>query len=323
MIAACPKCHTRYRLKSEQLSGDGAKLRCRRCSAIFRVRSPRAAPAPEQTAPREEPSGASSRKPEPAPAAPPPSGPRVVLAMPETDNAEGPKRWVGALQRWGLAVQLIHDGVEAILAIQREIPRAVVTHASLDRMSGLELCELMKRNESLRKIPFILIASQADAEELAAVEAGRFGADAYLERGSAPEALHDRLERLGVPLGESSPVPRFASPRGAAAVADAPPIPPVTPPAQPHDPPGEGGDLSEARVRAERLARIAVSDIVLYNEGKFVAAVERGDVLEAMRDELEEGRSLLRGRVPAPVFAERDYMGDELARIARIRSEAD
>lgn len=304
MIAACPKCQTRYRLKPEQLTGKGVKLRCRRCSAIFRVR-PQPATAADTPAPQTP--VAPAPTPRPAPVA---SGPRVVLAVPETSDVEAPKRWASVLQRWGLAVQLAHDGVDAILAIQRDIPRAVVAHASLARMSGVELCELMKRNESLREIPLVLIASQTDTEELAAIEAGRFGADAYLEHGSAPEALRDRLERLGVPLDDTPPIP----PREAA-----PDPPAAEPPAQPR---AQGAEFTEARVQAERLARIAVSDIVLYNEEKFAAAIEGGDVLEAMREELEEGRGLLRGRIPPEIFAERDYMGDELARIARMRSGA-
>ncbi|HTY19907.1 MAG TPA: MJ0042-type zinc finger domain-containing protein, partial [Myxococcota bacterium] len=42
MIAACPKCQTRYRVGTEQLGSDGARLRCSQCSAVFRVRLPQA-----------------------------------------------------------------------------------------------------------------------------------------------------------------------------------------------------------------------------------------------------------------------------------------
>jgi len=48
MIAACPKCQTRYRVEPERLGPEGARLRCSQCSAMFRVRLPaeQAAPAP-------------------------------------------------------------------------------------------------------------------------------------------------------------------------------------------------------------------------------------------------------------------------------------
>jgi hypothetical protein len=77
--------------------------------------------------------------------------------------------------------------------------------------------------------------------------------------------------------------------------------------------------LAAARAQAERLARIIVSDIVLYNEGKFSTAVRSGGVLEAMRDELQEGRALFRERIDVQVRDERDFLADELVRVARGR----
>jgi len=51
MIAACPKCHTRYRVQSDQLGPDGARLRCSSCNAVFRVRPPAGAAASSAAAP--------------------------------------------------------------------------------------------------------------------------------------------------------------------------------------------------------------------------------------------------------------------------------
>ena len=76
--------------------------------------------------------------------------------------------------------------------------------------------------------------------------------------------------------------------------------------------------LADQRAKAERLARIIVSDIVLYNEEKFAAAVRSGD-LESLQGELAEGRALFRERIDAGVREERDYLADELARVARSR----
>ena len=45
MIAACPKCNARYRVDPERLGADGARLKCAKCAAVFRVRAP-GAPAP-------------------------------------------------------------------------------------------------------------------------------------------------------------------------------------------------------------------------------------------------------------------------------------
>ena len=68
MIAACPKCQTRYRVEPERLGADGARLRCSHCSAVFRVRLPAAshaeAVAPVEPTPRPEPSPANQGTPE-------------------------------------------------------------------------------------------------------------------------------------------------------------------------------------------------------------------------------------------------------------------
>jgi hypothetical protein len=77
--------------------------------------------------------------------------------------------------------------------------------------------------------------------------------------------------------------------------------------------------LVAERTKAERLARIIVSDIILYNAEKFDAAVRSGAVVEAMRDELEEGRSLFRERIDPQVRGERDHLADELLRVAETR----
>jgi hypothetical protein len=77
--------------------------------------------------------------------------------------------------------------------------------------------------------------------------------------------------------------------------------------------------LVAERAQAERLARIIVSDIVLYNDEKFIAAVRSGAVLEALRDELQEGRALFRERIDPRVREERDFLAEELVRVARAR----
>jgi hypothetical protein len=86
---------------------------------------------------------------------------------------------------------------------------------------------------------------------------------------------------------------------------------------------GAGADLAggvdEAIAKAERLARIIVSDIVLYNDEKFAAAVAAGNVVEALEGELEEGRALFRGRIEPGVRETRDFLSEELLRVARTR----
>ena len=62
-----------------------------------------------------------------------------------------------------------------------------------------------------------------------------------------------------------------------------------------------------------------MSDIVLYNEEKFAAAVEAGTVVESMGPDLEEGRGLFRERIDERIRDEKDHLTEELLRVARSR----
>jgi len=335
MIAACPKCAARYRIERERLEAGGVRLRCARCEAVFRVRPPTAEPA--QAAPMPVPLAAPEAKapvaPRPAPAAAPAAAPTpgetVLVAMRESDVA---KRTADLLEERGYAVLRAADGVEAMLEIQRRLPRAVVLAADLPKMFGFQICEILKRNPSLKRTWVVLIGAihhpdryRREADEL-------YGADAYLESPDLPEGLLPLLAKGGVapseparaPAPAAAPVakaaPRLAPEPPRAPVPVAPPPPPrVEPKAVPAPRPRRDDGLEDERAKAERLARIVISDIVLYNEERFAAAARAGNVFEAMAGDLAEGRQLFDERIDPRVRAERDYLKDELLRSAKLR----
>lgn len=478
MIAACPKCQTRYRVEPERIGPDGARLRCTQCSSVFRVRKPDAPTAVSPTAPgpslaRQAPSldaaaprGVTPEAPAPRDVAPaeealaseiassdfargepkasgtheavapagnqplsaerrfggignqtatdlPPEQPtfdhsRLILVA--HSNADACKRIAEALEREGLQVLVAHDGVEAILSIQRALPRAVVLDAALPKMFGFQVCELVKRNESLRTIRVCMMGAIHRDDRYRRAPNEIYGADFYLEPPALPGALLEWLARQGLPMKSRAkapappapkPLDRPAEPASGPKQRPTPEAPVhrgVTPGAPEHRgvtprtpehrgvtpgapesrgvTPGEEAHASEIassdfarseaqpseaheavvgssnqalsaegrfggtgnhpptatpppqrpttdplaaeRAQAERLARIIVSDIVLYNEEKFAAAVRTGD-LESLQGELAEGRTLFRERIDASVREERDYLADELARVARSR----
>lgn len=311
MIAACPRCGSRYRIAREQIRPEGVRVRCQRCQAAFRVRAP---------------SGAVERRASAAAAGavtPADRARLVVLAHPDPEHA---KAIAASLGEAGLEVVIAHDGVEAILTIQRVLPRAVILEASLPRMYGFQICELMKRNESLRGIGVLLVGSVHRPERYRRPPGELYGADGYLEGPDVAQAALEHLGRMGLPVVR--PAPRQAPLEPVPAPAAEPARPAATPdaaaalrrPLEPSPAPAPSPEpRGEAVAKAERLARIIVSDIVLYNEEKFRAALESGNVIEALEAELEEGRALFRERVEAPVRELRDFLSDELLRVARTR----
>jgi hypothetical protein len=55
--------------------------------------------------------------------------------------------------------------------------------------------------------------------------------------------------------------------------------------------------------RARQLARAIASDLTLYHESKILEGLERDTLFDVMRDEIEEGRALYKGRVTPDIFA--------------------
>jgi len=355
MIAACPKCSTRYRVENERLSAEGVRLRCTRCQAVFRVRAPGAVAT--QVEPQVEA--------QPTPVPQPPDRSRLVLIA-DSDAEEG-KVTAGSVAGWGLHPLLAHDGVEAILAIQRNLPCAVVLDAALPKMFGFQICELMKRNAELRDIHVVLIGAIHHRERYRRSPHELYGADAYLERPDLPHGLIAVLRDFGLPVTGSSPAaPARSAPPSrpstrdfavedvpmpvesardyyevpvASEVRSAPAAPPAAPPmpspaarpvrsAAPPSaargvPPATAAPLNDGladeRAKAERLARIIVSDVILYNQDNFARAVAAGRVVEMLDPDLEEGRALFRQRIDARVREERDHLAEELVRVARTR----
>ena len=61
------------------------------------------------------------------------------------------------------------------------------------------------------------------------------------------------------------------------------------------------------RAKAIRLARAIASDISLYNEDKIVKGIEHDNLFDAIKDEIEEGRALYKGRVSPELYSQSNY----------------
>ncbi|MEZ4218860.1 MAG: zinc-ribbon domain-containing protein [Myxococcota bacterium] len=348
MIAACPRCSARYRVDPARVGPQGARLRCAKCEAVFRVRAPElATPAtpgvvettrPDPPTPTPAPAPAPARADRaPSRAEVPPSADergverdRLVLIA-DADVDEG-KRTAAAVAALGLQPILVHDGVEAMLTIQRMLPRAVVLDAALPKMFGFQVCEVVKRNDALRDTHVVLIGAIHHRDRYRRPPSELYGADVYLERPDVPDGLEDVLRRFGLAVrAPDAPSPVAApAPRAVREPAPAPAPAPRPKPARSAPEPvarpaaaaaSVSDELAAERAKAERLARIIVSDIVLYNAEKFDEAVRGGgDVVAAMESVLADGRDLFRQRIDERVRNERDYLDDELQRVARERS---
>lgn len=86
------------------------------------------------------------------------------------------------------------DAEQARQVLAAEQVDAVVSDVEMPGDSGLQLCMWVRAQGGARRLPFVLVSSDDDAE--AREEAMRAGADAFVGKGSCAEGLMDALEAL-------------------------------------------------------------------------------------------------------------------------------
>ncbi len=291
MIARCPQCESRSRVAPEKVGPQGARLRCTKCRNVFRVE-------PSQTG------DVASAKPPPATSRP------LSRALVAEVDGQAAKRIVEFLSRWQIPADVVADGAEALLRVHRQRPELIVLGGHLPAVAAPVVTEIIRRTAELKSVRVIRIAP---IDEPAG--APEFDADYTLEPGDLPNGLGDLLERLGVGQRPAAPAPESTP------VAKPMPVATPTPPPAPTPAPAAAPVDSEL-AGAERLTRIIVSDIILYDDAKFQRAVKEGNVLEAFENELTEAKALFHQRVPEKVRSKRDFLSEELQARAEKRRQS-
>ncbi len=96
---------------------------------------------------------------------------------------------------------------------------------------------------------------------------------------------------------------------------------PLLPSNAPLLPPSDNVSSKEIE-KANRLARIIVSDIILYNEKKVQQGVLDGTFYDLLSEEIEEGRKHYNSRVPLDVQKQMDYLGNVIEDFLKKRKMA-
>src|SRR5215471_4018971 len=99
------------------------------------------------------------------------------------------------LRRAGYFVLTAEDGLEAFQLAKENSPDLVISDVCMPRVSGLELCRLMRSDTQLRYVP-ILLVSAVLGDTASMVEGLRAGADDYLDVPFNPTRLVAKVARL-------------------------------------------------------------------------------------------------------------------------------
>jgi len=318
MQIACPGCKAHYSFDENRIAEVGVKLRCSKCRTIFRV-----VKKPRQSAE----SAAQS----------PTTGSSRIKVMVANESLAFCSAVCKVLANEPFDVSTYHDGRDTLTAIEAERPAVVLLDVALPSVYGFDICEEVRKNPSLDGVKLILVASIYDKTKYKRTPESLYGADAYIEKHHIPDALAAMIYRLiggetaaGKQLPEPQPVPASdgeADPEQLAVDAEQESArrsmqrdeergttnPPTV---------GGGGEHSDDQIKARRLARIIVSDILLYNQGKVEEGIRNGTFYELLKDDINEGRALYARRVGPEIAVSRAYLDEAFDQlIANKRQE--
>lgn len=123
---------------------------------------------------------------------PDPAAHRQIVVIAD-DNREIAK-YIQSLMSPEFETYIAADGKEALELVRQHMPDIVISDILMPSMSGLELCDIMKQDESLCHIPVILLTAKSAREDI--TEGYKTGADSYITKPFSTQLLMSRVENL-------------------------------------------------------------------------------------------------------------------------------
>ncbi len=86
------------------------------------------------------------------------------------------------------------DGSTALEMLQREKIDLVVSDWNMPKMTGLELLKIMKADDALKLIPFLMVTAEAQQENI--IEAVKSGVSNYIVKPFTAETLGQKIGQI-------------------------------------------------------------------------------------------------------------------------------
>ncbi len=286
MIVKCPSCAARFRLDREKLAGKRVTMRCARCRSPFRV------DLPYSLSIRPEGKIQAEKK------------VRVMIAHSDPELCGTIKKIV---EDAGFECILGHNGATVIAAMDTFHPHVAVVDVALQGLYAFEVVDTVRRRPGLADVKIILLSSVYNKAAYKRSPSSLYGADDYIEKHHIPDDLVIKINRLLVgatpaagpaDVGEVEKAGKqLTAAEGASQSLDF--IRSVNEKIQTaEDHEISAADIPE-RDRAERLARVIVSDISLYYQDRIDEGIVEGNWSELLATEIKEARRLFSERFPS------------------------
>jgi DNA-binding response OmpR family regulator len=107
------------------------------------------------------------------------------------------------LDQAGFAAETVSGGREALVAIAAKRPDLLVLDLMLPQVDGLEICRIIRSNDTTADLPIIMLTARA--EESDRIVGLELGADDYLAKPFSPNELVARVRALLRRAKRSSP----------------------------------------------------------------------------------------------------------------------
>jgi CheY-like chemotaxis protein/predicted RNA-binding Zn-ribbon protein involved in translation (DUF1610 family) len=185
------------------------------------------------------------------------------------------------VQEMGADAEIFTDGRSLWDALRRSPPDLVIVEAWLPGLMGYEVIERIRQDGALRDLPVILLASLTHPGRYRRPPVQFHGADEYIE----PD----------VPIPHFQEVVRRLLRRPAAGESEETTV----------------HDEEEAR----RLARLLLTDLVLYHMDRVRAALSAGNLRTVLSREIAEFHAYYRRRVDPRIWERQDYFEQFLREI--------
>ena len=267
------------------------EITCKQCSATYRVNVQLPLTGPVRVA---CPSCGKQKTLRPVAAAPAgtESAPAPRAAAPRRRNAviaDEPRPFrdflVSELDKLGFEPHVFETGDKALERVRETGAELVILNVYLRGKLGVEISEEIKADPSLKHSKVVLIGALFRANRFRANPTNLYGADEYIEE-QIPAVEFHRIVRKLFP-----------------AVSD-------------HEEP-EPREYDEAK----RLARLILSDIIIYNAEKVERGIREGTFFELLRSEIEDGRNYYESRVPFKVRQRTEFFHETLQHFVEMKRE--
>lgn len=191
------------------------------------------------------------------------------------------------LRRLGFEVEFFETGDPTLEFVRRTRAELVIVNVYLKGKLGVEVTEEIKADSSLSATRVILIGALFRANRFRANPTNLYGADEYIEEQIPEKEFRQIIRKLFPEVGDTA---EFAI---------------------------EPREYDEAR----RLARLILSDIIIYHSQKVEQGIRNNNFFEVLKDEIEEGRQYYDSRVPIRVRRDTEIYTETLQQFVQMKRE--